>query len=253
MTLSSYHSSPKAILTRAAVAALVMAGGASAIDAQVAVHQFSITTRAGGIHFDRAASLKTAALLGLDAEYSLTRNFGIGTSINVSRPNTRAEDFLSVLTFGLGATGDTTLFVQTGQSVSLIEGSIVGVGRFPAGRFTPFVLGGGGLYGMFLDPEINAGSRRMSGISGTVGGGLAVRLSDRAGIQFDARDLVFTKYRASRLDPTGQRSPNTIFIEDFPAAPSRKETVHNFMFSLGFRYLPGGAPQGGGRGEGSGT
>ena len=220
----------------AALSAVCLAAEAAA---QEPTQQFSIVTRTGAIRFDRAASLETAPFLGVDASYGLNRNFAIGTVINVSRPNTRAEDFVTTITFGIPTTGDTTLFLETGQAVSLVEGGLAAEARLPMGRFTPFVVVGGGYYGMFFDPQINRGSRRMTGWTGSGGGGVRVQLSPRAGLQFDARDVIFTNYRASRLDPADGRNPNVFFPEDFPPPPQRKETVHNIMFSIGFRYVPG--------------
>ena len=51
--------------------------------------------------------------------------------------------------------------------------------------------------------------------------------------------MIFTRYRRSRLDPSLGRNPNIYFLEDFPPPPAPKSTVHNIMFSLGFRYVPG--------------
>jgi energy-coupling factor transporter ATP-binding protein EcfA2 len=198
-----------------------------------------VAARAGAIRFDRAASLKTTPFLGLDADYGLSKNVSIGTTVEVARPNTRPEDFVTVQTYGVTATGDTTLFLETGQPVSLIAGSLIATARMPAGRLTPFLIAGGGYYGMFLDPQINRGTRRMSGWTATGGGGVRVALTERAGLQFDARDVIFTRYKHARLDPSDGRNPNIFFIEDFPTPPRPKSTVHNIMFSVGFRYVPG--------------
>jgi outer membrane protein W len=239
-------------ITRAAGAALAAAAAlAGAARAQEPTGQFSVTTRLGGVHFDRAASLKTAPFIGLDAEYGLSRNFAVGTEIDVTRPSTRAEDFLTTLTFGTPVTGDTTLFFQTGQAVSIVHGGLLLRARYPGARLTPFAVGGAGYYAMFFDPQISRGTRRETSPSLTIGGGVGIKLTDRAGLQLDARDLIFTDYKASRLDPSGGRNPNIYFPEDFPTPPARKSTVHNILFSIGFRYVPSGARGTEGEAEGS--
>jgi hypothetical protein len=245
------HSAFRVVLAFGGTVALL--GAAAAAPAQAPVGQFSVTTRLGAISFDRAASLKTAPYIGLDAEFNASRLFSIGTSLNVTRPNTRGEDFVTTITFGLLQTGDTTSFYYTSQALALVEGSLIGALRLPvADRFTPFVVGGGGYYAMFLDPQINRGARRLTGPTATVGGGAFYRLSDRAGIQLDVRDMVMFRYQADRLSPSLGRNPNIFFLEDFPTPPERKRTVHNLVFSLGFRYVPrdaGGTDDQGGTGQ----
>ena len=224
-------------LTFASVAFLL--GAASAAPAQAPPGQFSVTTRLGAISFDRAASLETAPYIGLDAEFNVNRVFSIGTALTVARPNTRGEDFITTITFGLLQTGDTTSFYYTSQALALVEGSLIGAVRLPVSdRFTPFLLGGGGYYAMFLDPQINRGARRLTGPTATVGGGAFFRVSERAGIQLDVRDMIMFRYQADQLSPSLGRNPNIFFLEDFPSPPERKSTVHNLVFSLGFRYVP---------------
>src|SRR5687767_12197400 len=118
------HASPARGVMRTARVVGITLGllcAAEVIAAQAPVGRFSVTTRLGGIRFDRAASLETSPFIGLDAEYNASRLFSIGTSVNVLRPNTRAEDFVTTVTFGVPTTGDTTSFFYTGQALSLVE------------------------------------------------------------------------------------------------------------------------------------
>jgi hypothetical protein len=242
---------PRSALGRAAIAALTIPALTIAAAAQEPTGQFSVTTRLGGIRFDRASSLKTAPFIGLDAEYGLSRFLSVGTAIDVTRPNTRAEDFLTSLTFGTPTTGDTTFFFELGQAVAIVQGSLLVRARYPGARLTPFAVGGAGLYGMFFDPQINRGARRKTAPVLTVGGGVGIKLTERAGLQLDARDVMFTDYDASRLDPSQGRNPNVYFPEDFPTPPTRKSTVHNIMFGIGFRYVPSGTRGTDAAGEGT--
>lgn len=221
----------------AGVTALLLLAGAA--EAQAPQGRFTVTTRASSLTFDRAASLNTAPAVGVDAEFGITNWLALGTSVSVSRPSTRKEDFITQLTFGTAANGDTTTFYQTGQQVSLVDGSIIATLRREVGRLTPYLSGGVGLYNFFLDPQINRGSANFSGTSFTGGAGVAFRLSERAGIQLDVRSLTFMNYKARQLQPSGGRFPNVLFPEEFDAAPKRKDNVSNIAFSIGFRYVPG--------------
>lgn len=223
---------------RAVVAAVAGALIAPALAAQTRV---DVTTRLGGIKFDRAASLETSAFLGLDASYRINSHFSLGTELNVTQANTRAEDFITSLSFGVPLSGDTTTFYGAGQAANIIHGSLMGVLRASEGRLVPFALAGAGYYGIFLDPQINRGTRQFNGFAGTVGGGIVYQITQSAGIQLDVRDIIFTSYDADRLDPADGRNPNIWFVEDFPQPPERKSTVHNIAFSLGFRYSPQGS------------
>jgi len=222
-------------LIATALATLVMPSHAAA---QADEREFSVLPRLGAMDFDRSASLKTAPFLGLDAEYHINRFFGIGTSVHVARPNTRAEDFLTTLTFGIPTSGDTTFFFQTGQALTLLEGGLLGSLRYPLGRFTPFVTGSAGYYRTFLDPQTNRGVRGWDGASYSYGGGVAVQFSERSGIQLDVRNLVLTDYERESLQPSLGRNPNIFFEEDFALPPESKSSVNNLVFSLGFRYVP---------------
>ena len=226
----------------AAAVALCAAAGvlAAPAGAQAPVGQWTVTARSGLINFGRASSLERAPYLGLDTDYGFSKYFALGTSLNVGRPQTRPEDFLTTLTYGIGTSGDTTFFYNVGQTLSMVEGEVMGTLRFPTGRLTPFAMAGVGYYGLFLDPQINNGVKRQDGASFSVGGGFSLRLSERAGLQFDARNLTMTNFSQRALDPSAGRNPNILFPEDFPLRPAAKKSINNFLFTIGFRYIPGG-------------
>lgn len=232
--------------------ALATAAGAlagSALHAQAAENRFTVTTRAGAVTFDRASSLKTAGAIGLDTEFGFSKYFGVGTAINVTRANTRAEDFITSITLGTADTGSTTSYYGVSQPVSLVEASLYGVVRAPMGRTTPYASAGAGYYAFYFDPQVNNGQKRVSDFSGHLGAGLAFQLSQRAGISLDLRDVILTNYNASAFDPSGGRNANINFPEDLPHPPARKSTINSFIYSIGFRYVPqfGGSDQEGGK------
>jgi hypothetical protein len=226
------------LLVAGALGALAIAAPAAA---QSRDGQFAVTTRGGYIDWGRATSLQGAPFIGLDADYALHRFVSLGTSLLVARPNTRGEDFLTTQTYGLNTSGDTTFVYGASQAVSIVNGELLATLRYPVNRFTPFLAGGVGMYGMFMDPQVSGSARRANGMSGTLGGGVAVRLSERAGLQFDVRNLTFFDYDRLKLDPTnGRNSYAALFGEDFAAPPSRSSRVNSLVFTLGFRYIPGG-------------
>lgn len=205
------------------------------------VRQFVITPRGGFVAFDRATSLKGGAAVGLDAQYHFTPAFSLGTNFTFARANTRGEDFLTALTYGLVTTGDTTFIFGVRQPVSVVDAQVAGVLRVPSrGRLSPFVTGGAGVYVLYLDPEANRGSTRIVKPSVMGGVGVDVRVSSTAGIRLDVRDIVFTKYDRERLRPSDDRFRNPLLLEGLALPPTPKRTINNFMFSLGFTFTPRG-------------
>jgi opacity protein-like surface antigen len=220
-----------------------LALSAGVAGAQLAPKQFSVTTRLGTLSPERAASMDAQALVGLDAEYNLSKYFGIGTAIDVSRGNTRREDFLTRLRFGQAAVagGDSIYYQYVSQPVNLVNLGLMGTLRYPGKKITPFVTGGVGTYVMILDAQINGKETRTNDLSLTGGAGVSFKLSDRAGIQLDVRTVQLQGFSRDFLNPARGREVLTVpFPEDFPMPPAAKNTALNTMISLGFRYIPGG-------------
>ena len=206
---------------------------------QVEAKQWLVSPRGGIVHYQREASIKPAAFLGIDATYYLTPQFGIGTNVSVARSNTRGEDFVAALNFGIPSDGDTTLYFGVTQPVTVFDVGLIGTARMPVGRFTPFLVGGLGVYTLYLNPQVNASPRRLSNLSGTLGGGVDLLLGKSGAIQLAIRDLILTDFRRDFLNPSEPRFFETRFIEDLPTPPAAKSTVHNLQFSIGFSFRPG--------------
>jgi hypothetical protein len=232
---------PRLAVSNTLVLTFVAVAGATAADAQAIKNQFSVTTRLGAIQPERAASLNTGGFIGLDAEYTLSRFFGVGTSVGVARMNTHKEDFLTTLRFGRAdvAGGDSVYYQQVGQPVNLIDISAFAVARAPLGRFTPYATAGVGNYTMILDAQISGQARRSNDLSLSGGGGVWLNFSERAGIQLDARLLRLRNYDRNFIDPTNGRNRDAVFFEDFEVPPAPKNTATSAVFTLGFRYIPG--------------
>jgi hypothetical protein len=229
-------------MRRTARAVALLALSAGALEAQVQPRSFSVTTRLGALSPERSASLDMAGLVGLDTEYSFTRWAGIGATVDVARGNTRREDFVARYRYGNPGVGggDTVFYQYLSQPVNTINLGIYGVLRAPSQRFAPFVMAGVGTYSLFLDAQVSGSAQRKVEMSYLFGGGAWYRFSETTGIQFDARVLQMQKYDRGFLDPSKGRNPNTVFPEDFPTVPAAKNTAMNTIFTLGFRYIPGG-------------
>ena len=245
----------KRLIIHAALAATAVL--ASTAGAQVVEREFTITPRGGYMTFDRASSIEDAATLGLDATYNVNRFFGIGTALSYARPGTRGEDFIARLNDGLLERGDTSFFYAVSQPLNIIDLAMNATLRLPlAGRISPFVTGGAGVYAVYLDPQVNRGNDKFSRMSFNVGGGVNVRLGDRVGLQLDARNVTFLNYDRDRLRPTDINRfagdplftfQNYEYPDAFPAPPAAKSTVNNLSFNFGFTYTPrrGAAPESG--------
>jgi opacity protein-like surface antigen len=229
-------------MSRVVCAVALLALSAGALEAQVLPKSFSVTTRIGAMSPERSASRDVAGLIGLDTEYSFTRWAGVGAALDVSRGNTRREDFVARLRYGNAAVGggDTIYYQYLSQPVNTINVGAYGVLRLPNERISPFVMAGVGTYTMLLDAQVSGTAQRKVEMSYTFGGGAWLRLTESTGIQLDVRALQMQKYDRTFLDSSKGRSPNTVFPEDFPAVPAAKNTALNTVFTLGFRYIPGG-------------
>lgn len=234
-------------LRAAALAVLAFASTAGAqapspaTESAPARHRFTVTPRAGFIAFDEASGIESSAALGLDATYQLTSMFGLSLSSTFSRPSTRGEDFIGAIYIG-----DTTFLYRAQQPITVVDLNLGATARMPFGNFVPYLQGGVGGYTLFLDPQASGGSdpvsqglrNRVQRMSLNVGGGLGYRITDRIGVSVDVRDMIFLNYDRDRLNPVSLAARDTRFIEDFPAPPTEKKTVHNLAIQLGFSFVP---------------
>ena len=219
-------------------AVLAVLGVSSVAHAQPEARQWTISPRAGWVNYQREASLENTQFLGVDVSYNFSRMFALGTNFSVARPQTRGEDFLTSLTFGIPTDGDTTYYFAVTQPVTVLDLGLNATARFPLARFSPYITGGIGSYSLFTNPQVDRGSRRTSAMSGNIGAGINIALAQGAGLQLDVRDQIFTKYNRDRLNPSESRFDETRFPEEFVVPPAPKETLHNLQFSIGFSFTP---------------
>ena len=207
----------------------------------------SVTPRGGYARFDRASSIRPTAFLAVDATYQITPAFAVGPSLTVARASTYGEDYLTAFTFGDPSKGDTTFIFANQQPVTVVDVGAIATARVLAGsRYAPYLTGGVGAYSLYLDPQQVNDSKRYTFLSAMVGGGVDLQLSQQAGIRLDVRDQIFMNYDRRRLNPADARFQNTRFVEDLPAPPANKSTLHNLLFSVGFTFRPAAAGEGDG-------
>lgn len=221
----------------------LLAISASALSAQVQTRQFSVVTRVGSVSPERASSLNSGAMIGLDTEYALNKWFGIGTSADVLRTYTHGEDFITRLRYGNGGVGggDSIYYQRVTQPINTINIGAFGLLRVPNKTVSPFVLAGVGTYTMIADVQVNGKATRKNELSYFGGAGVWVKLGDKVGVQLDVRALQMQNYSRDFLNPArGRPELNNPFPEDFPPPPAAKTTALSTMFTLGFRYIPGG-------------
>jgi hypothetical protein len=221
----------------------LVAVSASALSAQVQNKQFAVVTRLGAVSSDRASSMNSGQLLGLDTEYALNKWFGLGANIEVMRSKTRGEDFLTRLRYGNQGVGggDSIYYQYVEQPVNTINIGAFGTVRYPSKKLSPFVMGGVGTYTLIPNTQVMGKALRKTDLSLTFGGGIWYKLGDRVGVQLDARAMQLRNYSRDFFNPAlGRAEQTTPFPEDFPVPPAAKNTALNTMFTLGFRYLPGG-------------
>lgn len=219
-------------------AVLALLSVSTAVHAQPDAREWTISPRAGWVNYQREASLENTQFFGIDLSYNFTRMLALGTNLSVARPQTRGEDFVTALTFGIPTDGDTTYYFAVTQPVTVLDLGLNATVRLPMDRFSPYVTGGIGTYSLFTNPQVDRQARRTSALSASIGGGLNFQLARGASIQFDVRDQIFTKYDRDRLNPSESRFTDNRFPEEFVVPPAPKETLHNLQFSVGFSFTP---------------
>ena len=230
-------------MSRVVRAFALLAFSASALFAQAQPKSFAVITRLGASTPERAASLNSGGLIGLDAEYSFNKWLGVGTSVEVMRNNTHREDFLTRLRYGNSSTGggDSVYYQYIGQAISTINVGAYGLLRLPSEKISPFLMAGVGNYTMIADAQVNGKTARQNDLSLSFGGGIWFKLGERVGVQLDGRAVQYHGFDREFLNPArGRREQNTPLSEDFPKPPAETNTPMSTTITLGFRYVPGG-------------
>lgn len=204
-----------------------------ATGAQAQLDRATLVPRAGYTSYAEASGIEPSAFVGVDLNYTLANFFGLGASLEVSRPTTRGEDFITQLRYG-----DTTFLFAVIQPITVLTTALNARAEFGTARFTPFATAGVGLYKVYLDPQAAGGHDTFQGMLVNVGGGINFMIRDGIGIQLDVRDHIYTGYDRDDLNPIDPQFRVTRFIDDVPAPPEEKDSIHNLVFSIGFSFRP---------------
>lgn len=213
---------------------------ARAAEAQVA-RQFEVTPRVGWMIFDNASALDDAPMLGIDATYFFgASGLGLGFYADIARPDTKGDYFTPIrLDFGpeseLRFVGVRTTLVHTGLQAMY---------RFPVqGRVSPVVAAGLGLHRVYADPQQQQSFDAFTEFSFNFGGGLDLRVSERAGFRLEVRDFVYPNWEREKLnvlDPSVQddRFPEQHGTPPSPECSTQSCSMHNIRLSLLFVFMP---------------
>lgn len=233
----------------AAAAVLVFASTAGA-QVTATTNRWTVTPRAGFINFHKASGIGNAPAVGFDAIYHFGRiaglAAGLGTSATFSRPQTEGNDFIGNLYLG-----DTVFLYRAEQPLTVTDLNLIGTVSFmEGGMFSPYLLAGVGGYILYLDPQVSGragGTNKIQRMSINLGGGVNVRLGNRASVMLDVRDIFFRNFNRQDLNPLAPAARNTRFLEDFPSNVKPKTHVGNILMQIGFTFVPafGGAEEGG--------
>ena len=214
-------------------AAVLLAVTAAPADGQ-SLNRATLTPRGGMISFDKASGIEPGVFVGVDLNYNVFNNLALGLAVEVARPTTRGEDFIAQIKYG-----DTTFLFEVTQPITVLTGGLNARAEFAVGtRLTPFLMGGVGMYKVYLDPQAASGHETFNGLLLNIGGGVNVSIREGIGLQLDVRDHIYTGYERDDLSPIAPQFRATRFVDDVPAPPEAKETVHNIVLSLGFSFRP---------------
>jgi hypothetical protein len=227
----------------ACLAALALVAGTAG--AQAEPRRFSVGTQGGMYRFDDAAGLENVPFAGIDATYQfpfiggagggLRLEPGLGFYANVAFPTTRYDQFPVVLM----DFGDTTFLKGVSQRTRLIEYGAQGQLASTFGRFRPYVLGSIGMYAQTVDPR-QSGLQSRSHPAFSVGGGLNFVVSNAIGLRVEGRNVTYTEYDRSFLDPTVAYTLDRRIMDELAPPVPAKSTINNLRFAIVFSYVPGG-------------
>ncbi len=221
------------MLRKFVLAAAMVGLTATTAVAQRAPLQFSVGPRFGLITYDDDTGIDDAAMLGLDAIFHLNENVGFGITLDVARPSTDGSFFPSEMSFG-----DTTFVFGVAQPITVVQFAAM-VELTTGGRFAPFINGSLGGYRITTDPQVG-GNRNFTELGLGFGGGVEFITSGATSIRLEVRDMIFTNFDRSILNPVRNTFQPTRFPDVLPAKTPFDGTAHNIHLALAFSFTPGG-------------
>lgn len=208
----------------------------------------------GAYTYDNATPFETSAFVGGELHHPIGRFLSVGGMVTFARPRVDGSYFPPAL-FQVSA--DTLILFDVGQQVSQVSyAALLSAGTW-LGRAQIYAQAGVGGYTFFIDSQSGDQLRRAGGETSVtnllvpVGAGVTYMLGDRAGIRLDVKDEIFTSFDRDAFNVVAadfrnvcgvehQQNVSICFPERNPSPPEAKSTNHNFRFSVGFEFLPGG-------------
>lgn len=219
---------------------------APALGAQPATARTAVGVRLGELVFAQATALKPTPFIGLEAAWQLpwsparrradAPSFGIGVSLDVSRPRTDGAQF------PLAAVdrGDTTYLYAMAQRVTLVQSGVQAQIGVPLAGARVIGYAGGGWYAMLLGSRASGGSRRL--IHPMASFGLAVDdpLTRTLSVRVQVGGTTYVQFNRSALDATRSLPEEQRIRDAAPAPAPAPRTPTNLQYSVMLRFTPGG-------------
>ena len=215
----------------------------SAVHAQSQQGAWSVEISAGTQNYAESSSLTGTPMLALEALYQITPRIAVGPAIQFHRADTDGSFYVAALDFG----ADSTRIYQVGQTLSALHyGANAHISVMPGNRLDPYVVVGAGGYTLYLDTQANDNFRRVTHQMFQGGAGVRYSVSEFAGIQVDARDVIYMNFDRDVLNPVQERlrncgSDGTCRFPDAERTdlPDKQDMIHNIRLSIGLTYVPG--------------
>lgn len=233
----------KRLFTGLALGALGLAMTATPAAAQAAAGEYTITVLGGQTLYDESSALKNAPYGGIQAQYNITDNFGVGAYGLGARPTTDGTFYPLVrMEFN-----DTVFHYLVSQQMVGLDYGVLAFGRLPMGRLDVEVLGGVGRYTFSVDDQRNDRPTvpgtledEFSGTQFQIGGGIGFAVAGNKGIRLEVRDFIYTGYDREWFNLSDPLLGATNVPHPRPNPPEAKSTIHNIRVQLGFSFVPGG-------------
>lgn len=236
-----------AVGTALAGVALVIAAGTAEAQALQA-GRFTVTPILGTIRWDEASALANkeadergaftqtvfTPTIGLQADYKVWQQLGVGFYFEAARPTTRGDYFPAALfNFQTGS----VLRTVSQRVTTFIYGVQATLG-FDIGQLQPYLSGGAGAVSVDLDAEQASGNRSFTNGSFQLGGGIGWQVSPSTSVRLDLRDYVFTGWDREQLNVVSPAYQNNLFPAANGNPPAPKSTVHNVRLAIGVSFVP---------------
>lgn len=242
------------------LAIVAIVAGPEAVRAQqLSVGEYDVTIGGGlALHENASALVPASPLLTIGGRFLVKSSFGLGFGLDYIRTETD-DDVFPLAQFRFPDNDSTVLFAVT-QPVAIFHYQLNAYAGKEFGRVYANVIGGVGGYTVYTDPQASGDPTmssepvRITDLLFSLGGSVRLAISETAGIEFSARDVVYTGYDRDLLYPlrepirqcdfgsTPASNPDACQNERFPelnpVPPEKKSTLHNLIFGLSFSFIP---------------